>query len=51
MDGDEAGIKAGASSLIPFLEAGIQPRAVMLDDGMDPDSSSPERARRFHPTS
>ncbi len=38
MDGDEAGIKAAFSSLIPFLDAGIQPRAVMLDKGEDPDS-------------
>ena len=49
MDGDEAGIKAAFSSLIPFLEAGIQPRAVMLDDGMDPDSFIAGRARTLSP--
>ncbi len=38
MDGDAAGEKAAFSSLEPFLDAGIQPRAVMMPDGSDPDS-------------
>lgn len=38
MDGDAAGTKAAFESLVPFLEAGVQPRAVMLPDGDDPDS-------------
>ncbi len=38
MDGDGAGRKAAFASLVPFLEAGIHPRAVMLPDGEDPDS-------------
>ncbi|MCB9551257.1 MAG: DNA primase [Myxococcales bacterium] len=38
MDGDAAGNKAAYASLEPFLDAGIQPRAVMLPDGDDPDS-------------
>ncbi len=38
MDGDEAGAKAAFGSLVPFLEAGLQPRAVMLPTGEDPDS-------------
>lgn len=38
MDGDAAGAKAAFASLLPFLEAGLQPRAVMLPDGEDPDS-------------
>ena len=38
MDGDAAGVKAAFGSLIPFLEAGMQPRAVLLPDGEDPDS-------------
>ncbi len=38
MDGDAAGTKAAFSSLVPFLEAGLQPRAVMLPPGEDPDS-------------
>jgi DNA primase len=38
MDGDEAGQKAAFASLIPFLESGMQPRAVTLPSGSDPDS-------------
>ncbi|MGK0358434.1 MAG: DNA primase [Bradymonadia bacterium] len=38
MDGDAAGAKAAFASLLPFLEAGMQPRAVMLPQGEDPDS-------------
>lgn len=38
MDGDAAGAKAAFASLVPFLEAGLQPRAVMLPAGEDPDS-------------
>lgn len=38
MDGDAAGAKAAFASLVPFLEAGMQPRAVMLPQGEDPDS-------------
>ena len=38
MDGDAAGEKAAFASLTPFLEVGIQPRAVMLPQGSDPDS-------------
>jgi DNA primase len=38
MDGDGAGRKAAFASLIPFLEAGVHPRAVMLPDGEDPDT-------------
>jgi len=38
MDGDAAGAKAAFASLVPFLEAGLQPRAVMLPKGEDPDS-------------
>jgi len=38
MDGDDAGQKAAFSSLIPFLESGLQPRAVTLPVGSDPDS-------------
>ena len=38
MDGDAAGLKAAFSSLGPFLDAGLQPRAVILPDGDDPDS-------------
>lgn len=38
MDGDAAGQKAAFGSLEPFLAEGIQPRAVMLPDGDDPDS-------------
>ncbi len=38
MDGDAAGHKAAFASLEPFLAEGVQPRAVMLPDGDDPDS-------------
>ncbi|MEZ4465812.1 MAG: toprim domain-containing protein [bacterium] len=38
MDGDAAGAKAAFASLLPFLEEGIQPRAVLLSGGHDPDS-------------
>ena len=38
MDGDAAGAKAAFASLSTFLQVGIQPRAVMLPDGDDPDS-------------
>lgn len=38
MDGDAAGAKAAFASLMPFLEEGVQPRAVMLTGGHDPDS-------------
>lgn len=38
MDGDAAGAKAAFASLPTFLKVGIQPRAVMLPDGDDPDS-------------
>lgn len=38
MDGDAAGAKAAFASLPTFLQVGIQPRAVMLPDGDDPDS-------------
>ncbi len=38
MDGDAAGAKAAFASLEPFLELGVQPRAVMLPAGEDPDS-------------
>ncbi len=38
MDGDAAGQKAAFASLLPFLEEGMQPRAVMLPQGADPDS-------------
>ncbi|MCB1185155.1 DNA primase, partial [bacterium] len=38
MDGDAAGAKAAFASLLPFLEEGIQPRAVLLTGGHDPDS-------------
>lgn len=38
MDGDAAGQKAAFASLEPFLAEGVQPRAVMLPEGDDPDS-------------
>lgn len=38
MDGDAAGQKAAFASLEPFLAEGVQPRAVVLPDGDDPDS-------------
>ncbi|MEE2785710.1 MAG: DNA primase [Myxococcota bacterium] len=38
MDGDAAGQKAAFASLLPFLENGIQPRAVSMPAGEDPDS-------------
>lgn len=38
MDGDAAGQKAAFASLEPFLIEGVQPRAVMLPEGDDPDS-------------
>ncbi len=38
MDGDAAGVKAGFAGLPHFIEAGLMPRAVMLDDGDDPDT-------------
>lgn len=38
MDGDDAGRKAAFGSLLTFLDADIQPRAVMLPTGHDPDS-------------
>ena len=38
MDGDDAGAKAAFASLPTFLKIGIQPRAVMLPEGDDPDS-------------
>ena len=38
MDGDAAGAKAAFASLLPFLDEGLQPRAVMLPQGEDPDS-------------
>ena len=38
MDGDAAGEKAAFASLDPFLDAGLQPRAVMMPAGSDPDS-------------
>lgn len=38
MDGDDAGRKAAFGSLLTFLETGLQPRAVMLPTGHDPDS-------------
>ena len=38
MDGDSAGQKAAFSGLPSFLRAGLQPRAVMMPDGEDPDS-------------
>lgn len=38
MDGDAAGQKAAFASLGSFLAIGIQPRAVMLPAGADPDS-------------
>ena len=38
MDGDAAGQKAAFASLLPFLEHGIQPRAVSMPPGEDPDS-------------
>ena len=38
MDGDAAGKKAAFSGLAAFLRAGLQPRAVIMPDGEDPDS-------------
>lgn len=38
MDGDAAGRKAAFGSLLSFLGEGVEPRAVMLPDGEDPDS-------------
>ena len=38
MDGDSAGRKAAFSGLPAFLRAGLQPRAVMMPKGEDPDS-------------
>ncbi|MGB0648169.1 MAG: DNA primase, partial [Bradymonadia bacterium] len=38
MDGDAAGKKAAFSGLGAFLRAGLQPRAVIMPDGEDPDS-------------
>jgi DNA primase len=38
MDGDAAGQKAAFASLLPFLDEGVQPRAVVLPPGEDPDS-------------
>ena len=38
MDGDAAGQKATFSSLLPFLEEGLSPRAVAMPAGDDPDS-------------
>jgi DNA primase len=38
MDGDAAGQKAAFASLLPFLDEGVQPRAVVLPVGEDPDS-------------
>lgn len=38
MDGDAAGAKAAFASLLPFLDEGLAPRAVMLPQGEDPDS-------------
>ena len=46
MDGDAAGEKAAFASLSPFLEVGIQPRAVMLPQGSDPDSFIAQRGER-----
>ncbi len=45
MDGDAAGQKATLSSLITFLQAGIEPRAVRLPPEEDPDSF----VRKFGP--
>lgn len=38
MDGDAAGLKATFSSLLPFLDHGLSPRVVLLEQGDDPDS-------------
>ena len=38
MDGDSAGQKAAFSGLPSFLRAGLQPRAVLMPEGEDPDS-------------
>jgi DNA primase len=38
MDGDSAGKKAAFAGLSSFLRAGLQPRAVLMPDGEDPDS-------------
>jgi DNA primase len=38
MDGDAAGQKAAFASLLPFLDEGVQPRAVVLPAGDDPDT-------------
>jgi len=38
MDGDSAGQKAAFNGLSSFLRAGLQPRAVTMPDGEDPDS-------------
>ena len=45
MDGDAAGRKAAFSSLVPFLEQSVQPRAVLLPDGEDPDSFLKKQGR------
>lgn len=38
MDGDSAGKKAAFAGLSSFLRADLQPRAVLMPDGEDPDS-------------
>ncbi|MFN3199703.1 MAG: DNA primase [Bradymonadia bacterium] len=47
MDGDDAGRKAAFGSLLTFLEEGLQPRAVMLPTGHDPDTFLKSEGRQI----